>query len=63
MSKNGSNIRNSGFLSTELPLTSKRVRSILSNKADAKKLATAIRAKRSGRSEPFTLSAEVSSKM
>jgi len=63
MSTNGSSTRNSGFLSTDLPLTSKRVRFILSNKVDSKKLAIATRAKKRGASIPFTLSSEVKDKI
>jgi hypothetical protein len=63
MGKNGSNIRTSGILSTELPLTSKRVRFILSNSDDSKKLSAATRARKRGRSRPFRLSVGVRDKM
>ncbi len=48
--------RNISFFNTDSPLTSKRVRIILSHPEDAKKLASAIRANKHGKTESFQLS-------
>ena len=50
--------RNISVAHSDSPLTSKRVRVILSNPTDASKLAKAIRAKRHNKDEPFKLSQE-----
>ncbi|MFW6275477.1 MAG: hypothetical protein ACOC2M_02470 [bacterium] len=51
--------RYSGTWNTDLPLTSKRAKVILSHSSEAKKLLKAIRASRDGESKPFHLTEEV----
>jgi len=56
MPKNGFDTigkRGFGFFSTRLPLTSKRVREILSDVENSKKLAEATRAEREGKAAVF----------
>ncbi len=60
MNKN-SNKRTTPFWSTDLPLTSNRVRIILSNPSDSHKLSQSIRAKRAGSDKSFTVSSATKS--
>ena len=57
------NKRTSAFWSTDLPLTSNRVRVILSNPSDSHKLSQSIRANRAGSDKPFIVSASTLQKI
>jgi hypothetical protein len=46
------------FLNSDSPLTSKRVKVILSNPEDTKSLVEAVRASRHNKSKPFSLTKE-----
>ncbi len=64
MSRSSYKTRKTGFWRSDTPLVSKRVRIILSNKADSSKLADAIRKQRNGESNTaFELSEEVTNKL
>ena len=52
-----------GWFRTDLPLTSKRARIILSSPEDSKKLAKAVRVSRHGGSKPFKVSKDVKEKL
>jgi hypothetical protein len=55
--------RKSGFLSTDLPLTSERVKVILSYPLDSANLAQAVRASRVGCQRPFSLSSNATKRL
>jgi len=64
MSKSKNNIRtSSNWFSTDLPLTSKRVRVLLSHAEDAENLAESIRAERKGEEHPFVISEEAAKEL